>query len=225
VRTRTKIAERSNFTAKICEMGLLGKLFGKTKIEIVTFDPEDRAILFKADKALNQGEHQVQAQVADQSLKCKVLVESVEAELHYGQFLAPENAIEPLSILLPKPKVFEDQRSAPRIDRIVRVCSAHIPDFQAVTIDLSLSGMKLKTTAPMEPDTYFECQIEFDDHTMTRLNFSAQAKWSRQAEDHWEVGVMFVETPKSTMSRLAYFVKALTEVERGVLKGSYQVFD
>ena len=206
-------------------MGLLDKFFGKTTIEIVTFDPTDRAILFKASKHLKKGEHQVQAQVADQTLKCTVSVESVEADLHFGHFVGPENAVEPLSVLLPRPKVSEDKRSAPRIDRIVRVCSAHIPEFQAVTIDLSLSGMKLKTAGPMEPQTYFECEIEFDDHTMTRLSFSAQVRWSRQVEEHWEVGVQFIETPKSTMSRLAYFIKALSEVERGVLKGSYQVFD
>jgi PilZ domain-containing protein len=221
----TNIAETFGFAAKIRKMGILGKLFGKTRIEIVTFDPTDRAILFKSDKDLSRGEHQVQAQVADQTLKCKVLVESVEAELFYGKFLAPENALEPLSVLLPKPKGSEEQRSSPRIDRIVRVCSAHIPEFQAVTVDLSLSGMKLSTAGPMEPETFFECEIEFDDHTMTRLPFNAQVKWSRQVEQHWEVGVQFVETPKSTMSRLAYFIKALTEVERGVLKGSYQVFD
>ncbi|MCA9777561.1 MAG: PilZ domain-containing protein, partial [Candidatus Eremiobacteraeota bacterium] len=203
-------------------MGLLGKIFGKTKIEIVTFDPTDRAILFTAEKKLAEGEHQVQAQVADHSLKCKVRVESVEAELHYGQFLEPDSALEPLSVLLPRPKVVEDQRSAPRIDRIVRVCSAHIPHFQAVTTDLSLTGMKLKTEGSMEPESYFECQVEFDDHTMSRLDFTAQVRWCRQVEAHWEVGIQFVDTPKPTMSRLAYFIKALTEVERGVLKGSYQ---
>ena len=221
----TNIAETFGFTAKICNMGIFGKLFGKSRIEIVTFDPTDQAILFKAEKNLDPGEHQVHAQVADQTLKCKVLVESVEAELHYGKFLAPANAFEPLSILLPKPKGTEEQRAAPRIERIVRVCSAHIPEFQAVTIDLSLSGMKLHTAGPMEPETFFECEIEFDDHTMTRLSFSAQVRWSRQVEQHWEVGIQFVDTPKSTMSRLAYFIKALSEVERGVLKGSYQVFD
>ena len=60
---------------------------------------------------------------------------------------------------------------------------------------------------------------------MNRLDFTAQVRWCRQVEAHWEVGVQFVDTPKPTMSRLAYFIKALTEVERGVLKGSYQVFD
>lgn len=218
-------AEQAEVAANLEKMGLLGKFFGKTRIEIVTFDPSDRAILFTAETTLSEGDHQVQAQVADHSLKCKVRVQSVQANLHYGEFLAPDSALEPLSILLPRPESNEDKRSAPRIDRIVRVCSAHIPHFQAVTTDLSLTGMKLKTEGPMEPDSYFECQIEFDDHTMNRLDFTAQVRWCRQVQAHWEVGVQFVDTPKPTMSRLAYFIKALTEVERGVLKGSYQVFD
>lgn len=213
------------FTANTAKMGLLGNFFGKTKIEIVTFDPSDRAILFTSAKKLTEGDHQVRAQVADHSLKCKVRVQSVEADLHFGEFLAPDSALEPLSVLLPRPDHNEDKRNAPRIDRIVRVCSAHIPHFQAVTADLSLSGMKLRTEGPMEPDSYFECQVEFDDHTMSRLDFTAQVRWCRQVEAFWEVGVQFVDTPKPTMSRLAYFIKALTEVERGVLRGSYEVFD
>lgn len=219
------LAGRLPTTAKLHKMGLLGKLFSKTKIEIVTFDPSDRAILFKAEKPLAEGEHQVQAQVAEHNLKCKVSVESVEADLHYGYFLEPENAIEPLSVLLPRPKVFEDQRGAPRIDRILRICSADIPDFQAVTVDISMTGMKMKASGPMENELVFECELEFDDATMTRLSFTAQVRWCRPVESYYEIGVMFIETPKATMSRLAYFVKALTEVERGVWKGSYQVFD
>ena len=142
-------AEQAEVAANLEKMGLLGKFFGKTRIEIVTFDPSDRAILFTAETTLSEGDHQVQAQVADHSLKCKVRVQSVQANLHYGEFLAPDSALEPLSILLPRPESNEDKRSAPRIDRIVRVCSAHIPHFQAVTTDLSLTGMKLKTEGPM----------------------------------------------------------------------------
>lgn len=206
------------------KMGFLGKLFGKNSIEILTFDPEDQAILFTSDRPLEAGEYQVEAKVADLKLKCQIQVDSTEAELNFGSFIGPEEALEPLAVLLPRPKVKSEQRSHERVDRIVRVCSAHIPHFQAVTVDLSLSGMKLRVGGPMTAGEFFDCQIEFDDHTMSRLSFSAVVRWCRPVEDYWLVGVQFVDLPKSTQSRLAYFIKALTEVERGVLKGSYQVF-
>ena len=206
-------------------MGLLGKFFGKSAVEIVTFDPSDHSILFRSKKLMAPGDYQVEATVADQKLKCKIRMESTEAELYFGTFLEPEEAFEPLSVLLPRPKVVEEQRSFERIDRVVRVCSAHIPHFQAVTLDLSLSGMKLNTEGPMTVDEEFECEIEFDDHTMSRLSFTGLVRWCREIEGRWQVGVQFVDVPKPTQSRLAYFIKALTEVEKGVLRGSYQVFD
>jgi|TARA_Y100000815_G_C13266525_1_gene471306 hypothetical protein len=202
----------------------LDKLLKKDEIEIVTFDPADLAITFRADTPLSGGDHQVLASVSSQKLRCTVSVEwmEIEAELYHGKFLKPESAIRPLSVLLPKPRVFVDLRSEFRLDHVARVCSAYIPQFQAMTSDLSLSGMKLKTVGPMEVDLVFDCQIEFDDYTMTRLDFKAEVRWCRPAGEHWEVGAFFVETPRSTRLQLANFVRTLNEVEKGVLQDSYR---
>ena len=74
----------------------------------------------------------------------------------------------------------------------------------------------------MEVDLVFDCQIEFDDYTMTRLDFKAEVRWCRPAGEHWEVGAFFVETPRSTRLQLANFVRTLNEVEKGVLQDSYR---
>lgn len=206
-------------------MGFLKKLFTSKEIEIVTFNPDDSSILFSSNGELEVGEHSVKAKVADLSLKCRVHLESTEADLHFGKFLEPKSALEPLAELLPKPKVKEEQRAHERIDRVLRVSSSSIPDFQAPTIDISLSGAKIKTKAPIPQGDFLDCTVEFDDITMARLELEAQVRWCRKAEDEWHIGLEFVDLARDTRSRLAYFIKALESVERGVLRGSYQAFD
>jgi PilZ domain len=206
-------------------MSFLGKMFSSVQIEIVTFNPDDSSILFQSEKPLKVGDHNAKAKVGDLTLKCKVRLESTEADLHYGTFLSPGEALEPLGQLLPRPKVFSEQRAHERIDRVIRISSAAIPDFQATTLDLSLSGAKVKTNGPMKANDFFECTVEFDDYTMARLNLIGQVRWCREVGETWQVGVEFVEMQRDTRSRLAYFIKALESVERGVITGSYQVFD
>ena len=205
-------------------MGLLGNIFSRPAIEILTFDPQEKAILFQSEKNLEPGEHKVVARVGDLNLKCKVHLETTEADLHFGTFLAPTEALEPLSVLLPRPKVQEDKRAHERIERVLRVCSAAIPRFQATSLDLSLSGLKLKTEGSMPVGEYFELEIQFDDATLAHLRLTGCVRWCREADQTWQVGVEFVDTPRDTKSRLAYFIKALTAVERGVWTGSWEVF-
>lgn len=206
-------------------MGLLDKFFGGPTIELLTFEPEDRSILFSSEAKLAEGEHKVKARVVDHTLSCRVLLETSEAELHYGKLLSPEEAVEPLSLLLPRPKTNVDQRAHPRQDRILRVSSPDLPGYQATTMDLSLSGAKLKTDAPLEVDRIIELHLEFDDTALAKVKTDATVRWSRQTQGHWLVGVEFLDIARDTKARLAYFLKMLTEVERGVLHGSYQVFD
>ena len=206
-------------------MGFLKNIFTSNQIEIVTFNPDDASILFHSDKPLEVGEHKAKAKVGEHSLKCRVFLESTEAELHFGKFLEPQEALEPLAQLLPKPKIQEEQRAHERIDRVLRVSSASIPGFQAPTIDISLSGAKIKAKAPIPQGDFMDCTVEFDDITMARLELEAQVRWCRKVDEEWHIGLEFVDLAKDTRSRLAYFVKALESVERGVLTGSYQVFD
>jgi hypothetical protein len=205
-------------------VGILGNIFSRPHIEIVTFEPDERAILFHSERPLEPGDHKVLATVGELKLKCRVRLETTEADLHFGTFLEPAEALEPLSVLLPRPKVQEDKRTHERIDRILRVCSAAIPRFQATSLDLSLSGVKLKTEGPMPVGEYFELEIQFDDATMAHLSLTGCVRWCREVEQAWQAGVEFIDTPRDTRSRLAYFIKALTAVERGVWTGSWEVF-
>jgi hypothetical protein len=207
-------------------MAFLGKLFGgRPSVEILTFDPEDLSLLFTCDGDLSQGDHDVHAKVAEHKLRCRVRVESVQAGLYFGSLLEPRDAAEHLGVLLPRPRRQTEQRGAERIDRVLRISSSRIPRYQAVSDDLSTSGIKIRTHGPMPVGEEFDCQLEIDDHTMSILKVTCEVRWCRADGDHYLVGARFVDLPKATHSRLAYFINALTRVERGVLRGSYQFFD
>ncbi len=207
-------------------MTIFGKLFSKRQeIEILTFDPEDYGILFKSESTLEPGEYAAQATVGEHKLRCDVRMESVEAGLYYGTFLKPQEAGEHLSVLVPRPKLKEEKRGAERVERVLRISSSGLPNYQATSSDLSTTGIQLKVESAMRTSYEFDCTLEFDDHTMQRLEVTCKVRWCRPVEDKYLVGASFVEPPKATQSRIAYFIKSLTSVERGVLSGSHQYFD
>ena len=204
---------------------MLRSLFSRPKVEFFTFNPTDRSILFHSEKPMEPGRSKVSAQVAGNTLKCEIALESTEGGLHFGYFLSPEDALEPLSVLLPQPKIEEDKRAHERLGRILRVCSAHPPHFQAYTEDLSMGGMKLRTQGELKAGEFLECQVEFDDAMVARINVECTVRWCRKAEEGWDVGLEFCGLSPDTKSRLAWFLKAITEVEQGVLTTAYAVFD
>jgi hypothetical protein len=208
-------------------MALFGKLFaGRPSVEVLTFDPDDLSLLFTSESTLTADTTEsVDAKVAEHKLRCQVRVESVQAGLYFGTLLEPKDAAEHLGVLLPRPARQVEQRGAARVERMLRVSSAQIPNYQGITGDLSTSGAKIRVEGPMAVGEEFDCQIELDDHTVSRLDLVCQVRWCRPDGDQHLVGVQFVALPRATHSRLAYFVNALTRVERGVLHDSYQYFD
>lgn len=207
-------------------MAFFGKLFsGRPSVALVTFDPEDLSLLFTCESTLAPGNYKVEATVAEHKLRCEIKVDSMEAGLHYGSLVAPMDAAEHLAVLLPRPRRQTDQRGAERVERMLRVSSSRLPTYQAISLDLSTSGIKLRVAGPVNPGEELECLLEFDDQTTCRLEVTCQIRWCRPEGDHYLVGASFVDLPKPTHSRLAYFVNALTKVERGVLRGSYEYFD
>jgi hypothetical protein len=203
-------------------MALFSKLFGRPEIELRTFDGDDNSILFSCSKELSVGEHDAQATVADHKMRCRVRVESLQAGLYYGQFLEPRAALAHLAVLLPKPLHRQEKRTAKRVERGLRVNSQRIPRFLAITQDFSASGFCLKCEGPMTVNDEFEAQVEFDDETVSRLDVHCKVIWCRPEGDKFLVGASFENLSKPAASRIALFVKDLTQVEPGVVTGIYQ---
>lgn len=206
-------------------MALFSKLFGPPEIELRTFNPDDDSILFSTPKNLSVGEHDAQAKVGDHKMRCRVKVESLQAGLHYGQFLEPKAAREHLAVLLPKPLIHrEERRSAKRIKRGLRVNSPRIPRFVAITSDFSASGCKLKTEGPMGVGDQFDAEIEFDDASLSRMDILCKVVWCRREGEQHLVGVAFENLSKAAASRISLFVQDISRVEPGVVTGIYEFY-
>ena len=203
-------------------MGFLQKIFKqKPTVELLTFDPDDMSVLISCPAELGLGEQQVVAVLAGTKLTCKVMLESLEAGTYYGRFLEPTEAVPHMAALLPQPAKFVENRQAQRYERVLRVMSPAIPGYMTVTIDLSVSGMKVKLTQPLEVGQQIPWQVEFDDHNMAKLGLTGEVRWCRPIEGGYTAGIQFVEVNKATYSRLVHFVNWLSQMERGVIKDDY----
>lgn len=204
-------------------MALLSKLFAsRPEIELKTFDPDDHSILFSCSRSLSPGEYEVQAQVSDHKMRCKVAVESIEAGLFFGYFLEPTAALEHLAVLLPKPLSRQEKRTAHRVKRGLRVSSPQLPRFQAITSDFSASGLKLMAEGPMTVGQEFQAEVEFDDETLAKVNVLCKVAWCRPEGEKFAVGASFEELTRATAARIALFVQDLSKVEHGVISAIYQ---
>ena len=204
-------------------MAFLNKLFSsRPEIELKTFDPDDRSILFSCTKSLTPGEYDVQAQVSDHKMRCKVTVDSTEAGLYFGFFKEPQAALEHLSVLLPKPLSRQEKRAAKRVKRGLRVSSPQLPRYLAITSDFSASGVKLMAEGPMSPGQEFQAEVEFDDETMAKLSVLCKVAWCKPEGEKFAIGASFENLSRPAVARIAYFVQDLTKVEQGVVSAIYQ---
>lgn len=128
-------------TAKTGYFNLLKRFFSANpEVEFLTFDAEEYSVLFSCERELGPGEHSVVARFGGEKLNSKVTVESFEAATYYGRFLEPLAALPHLTALLPQPARFVENRQAQRFERVLRVMSAGLPGYQAVSTDLSITG-------------------------------------------------------------------------------------
>lgn len=204
-------------------MALFRKLFA-TRPEIVlrTYDPDDHSVLFASSEPLDGGEHEVGVTVGTHRMRGRVRVDSLQAGLYYGIFLEPQEARPHLAVLLPQPLSKQEKRGAQRFSRGLRVSSPQLPGFQAITQDLSVSGLKLKTSGPVAVGEEWEAQIEFDDETMSKIQVRCRAVWCRPEGEAFLVGATFVDVSKPVASRIALFIQELRRVEPGVITDLYK---
>jgi hypothetical protein len=90
----------------------------------------------------------------------------------------------------------------------VRVRSPRLPDFLALTEDLSLEGAQLQTAGPLQVGEEIEFYIDLDDGSPTVAS-TARVCWSRLTQP-WRAGLAFQELgPES----LGYLKSYLTQRE------------
>lgn len=198
------------------------------EIEFLVFGPEQN-VQFRSSEELGAGEQVFSAPVAGQTLKARINVQYFQDGVYSGLFQGPEEAIPFLAQLFapvepeaPPP----DNRRATRVQRGLRVVSPDLPGFQAMSSDISTTGLKLQSADTLPPGTVIQMRLELDDARLSGLEVEAEIRWSRARDDKrgYFMGVMFLNLSSHQAAILRDFVNDLQNVECGVIK-EYEFFD
>lgn len=104
-----------------------------------------------------------------------------------------------------------DRRSYPRLVHHLRVVSQHLPNYQGLTEDVSVSGLKLLVEGELRPGETLPLQIQFDQEKYADLVLRAEVVWCRPRDGkHWAAGVRFPDVPLHARRVLGAFLEDLT---------------
>lgn len=108
------------------------------------------------------------------------------------------------------------KRKAPRHSLRFGVRSRDLPDFRAITCDLSQSGAQLETIARLTEGAELVLDFEFDREEIGDFSCPARVVWTSEVEGDcdFRAGVLFLpedDTKKSTLARMATVFQARSE--------------
>lgn len=97
-------------------------------------------------------------------------------------------------------------RNVPRIERRLRVLSPRLPQYLALAGDLSIEGIGLTCSGPLQTGEYLPLRIDLD-HDAVEVD--AEVRWCRPNGHRWHAaGAQFVEVSRHARNALTNFVKA-----------------
>lgn len=120
-----------------------------------------------------------------------------------------ENCQETLSLMqLPA-------RIGPRLPLAVRVSSRQLPQYFALTEDLSLYGLRLSTADPLAAGAGLEMDLDLDDPGLPTLTVSGEVCWSAmRADGSYHSGVRFSGLGGAAQRALDSYIERRLESQR-----------
>ena len=98
-------------------------------------------------------------------------------------------------------------REMPRIERRLRVLSPRLPQYLALAGDLSVGGIGVKCSGPLQEGDLLPLRIDLDEDETVEVD--AEVRWCRPSGHRWhEAGARFVELSSSARNALHNFVNA-----------------
>jgi hypothetical protein len=187
---------------------LLGSLRA-TRIELV-FCAGD-ILHFRCSSSLTTGKvKKVRAKMPEGQIfaaKVEFLSFDEKTQLFRGRLIEPQEAIVHLRGLLPLP--FEDRRVSPRVERTVRVLSAQVEGFSALTRDISEQGLCLVLNQVFPMGTRLQVEMDLDPSDPHPIRFDMETRWL--APDLLTgknlVGGLFVTMTKRQRTSLINYLK------------------
>lgn len=164
------------------------RLFGLRNARLLSAQ-DDQAELRMRRQLTPNSEHTVRIHHEGRSFACRILVLDVRQE--GGKWIHSCQMLEPTSV----PDRGRERRRGSRYPVNWKVLSRELPGGEAVTTDVSLSGMQLQTSGEVELGAVVKIYLR-------ELNFVAVVSWCRPYGDHYLTGVQLERFDGTTRAAL-----------------------
>lgn len=132
----------------------------------------------------------------------------------YGGYTYGFRMVSPTEI--PQEDLNDKGRQKERVGVVFRALSRKLPEFSAVTVDLSESGLQLKMRGELEKGLELDMRIEADMTDWQEVAFRARVMWCRQEETRrgerssFLAGFQYVDPDETVQARIAELAKFIT---------------
>lgn len=108
-------------------------------------------------------------------------------------------------------------RGTSRLNQSLRVSSPQLPNYFALTEDVSVSGIRVVTELPLQVGLPLEMSLDLDDPAVPTIRLSGEVRWSsRKANGTFHSGVRFVGIERGQHRTVERYVTERLAVQRRV---------
>ena len=108
-------------------------------------------------------------------------------------------------------------RGTSRLSQSVRVSSPGLPNFFALTEDLSAGGLRLLTDTALAIGTVLEMSVDLDDPAIPSIRLTGEVRWSaRKPDGSFHSGVSYVGIERGHYRTLERYINDRLAVQRRV---------
>lgn len=146
---------------------------------------EDDRIFLRCPQPLNgEGRRAITATLGDVSFKAHIEVIKVERFDVEARLITPRDIIPILEAAF-----FKEHRKESRCDRVIRVCCDE-EGLQAMTLDISPTGLRLAAEAPIEVGRRLRLKLELDPDGLFPVRIDGICRWCCGGEDEpYQIGL------------------------------------
>lgn len=160
----------------------LKKMFAPT-VEFV--DYEDGLLTVRTSKKLGEKNTSVKLKTTKGTLYAEISVESYDEAngVYRLRLYDHEMILDQLDF---------ERRGGPRLLKIIRITSPSFPGFAGMTEDISVSGVRVTTTGPVEVVLDIQVKMELDDPELPPIDCYADVAWtSAKLDGSYHSGLRF----------------------------------
>ena len=145
--------------------------------------------------------------VGDEDLRMDVLLQQAR-QTHKGDFICQVeilNGAEQLSLPKVPGGALQYARSSHRTAARLRALSPDLPNFRALSVDVSGGGLRLETEAALAPNFQLKLSLDLDIPDQEPIPLKCRVVWCKPVGRTFEVGLRFLEIEPWISPLLASF--------------------